>query len=190
MLTIHPQTVVSQILSREDCRKQKDSIFNCMPHEQYKKKCIALAEEALQQPLPVLPLTEYLAFSHDGNRSRYEAVYFDRRSRLLRLALGELAEGKGRFLPALMDTFWAILEESTWVIPAHNLCFETNQSAPHEFGLVRHVDLFSAATAADLAVVAWYFEEEFEKRMPKFFMERFRNELNRRIFEPYCSDAT
>lgn len=190
MITIDPKLIASKVLSREDCAALRGSVFDFSLHPQYKEDCIGLAEEALLQPIPVLPLTEYLAFSRDGNRSRYESVYFQRRGRLLKLALGELAEREGRFLPALMDTFWAILEESTWVIPAHNLCFATKQSAPHEFHLVRHVDLFSAATAADLAVVAWYFEDEFEKRMPRFFMEYFQEELNRRIFEPYCSNDT
>ncbi len=190
MVTVHPETVVDKILSREECRALSGSVFSCSPHKAYQKDCISLAERILAKPIPHLPLTEYLAFTYEGNRSRYETVYFERRSRLLALAMGELAERKGRFLPALMDVFWAILEETSWVIPAHNLCFETNQSVPHEFEQVRHLDLFSATTAADLAVVAWYFEEEFEKRMPKFFMERFRKELERRIFEPYCSDAT
>ncbi len=191
MLKIKPETIVNHILSRDECRSLEHTVFTAVPHPAYRKAAIQQAKQAAETPLPVLPLTEYLAFSREGNRSRYEEVYFARRNRLLRLLLGELADGKqGQFLDDIMDLLWAILEESTWVIPAHNLCFETNQSAPHEFGLVRHVDLFSATTAATISLAVWHLEEQIEEKMPRFFMERFHLEMNRRIFEPYCSDAT
>jgi len=191
MFQLDAAAIARQILPREQCRQLTDTVFTVLPHPDYKNIAIRQAEEIVTKPLNVLPLTEYLSFSRDGNRSRYESVYFERRNRLLKLLLGELAAGKqGRFVPAVMDTLWAILEETTWVIPAHNLCFETNQSAPHEFHLVRHVDLFSAATAATVSLAVWHLEEQFETAMPKFFMEKFHLEMNRRIFEPYCSDVT
>ncbi len=191
MFQLDAAAIAEQILSREQCRQLTDTVFTAPPHPDYKKVTIRQAEELAAQPLPTLPLTEYLSFSRDGNRSRYETVYFARRNRLLKLLLGELAEGKqGRFVPAIMDTLWAILEETTWVVPAHNLCLETNQSAPHEFDLVRHVDLFSASTAATISLVVWYLEEEFEAVMPRVFMKKFHREIERRIFEPFCSDIT
>ncbi len=190
MFRLDSRQIANQILSEEACR-QIGGVFAAIPHPEYQQQAVAMAEQEAAAPLPVLPLTEYLAFSRDGNRTRYEAVYFARRNRALKLLLGELADGKqGRFIPAIMDTLWAILEEATWVIPAHNLCFATNQSAPHEFGVVRHVDLFSSTTAAVLGLAAWYLEDQMEERMPRFFMEHLREELIRRVFEPYCSDAT
>ena len=41
----------------------------------------------------------YTEFARNGNRVHYEAVNFHRRRLLNRLALGEICEGSGRFLP-------------------------------------------------------------------------------------------
>ena len=67
------------------------------------------AEEYLQTPIPLLPLSLYLEFRDNGNRSRYEAIYFQRRDMALTLALAEAYERKGRFTAKLADTVWAIM---------------------------------------------------------------------------------
>jgi hypothetical protein len=41
------------------------------------------AESLLGKPYDFLPLTEYLGFVRDGNRNRFEKIYFGRRSQLL-----------------------------------------------------------------------------------------------------------
>jgi hypothetical protein len=80
---------------------------------------VARGEEALNTPLPPLPATLYLAYAREGNRSRFESVYFQRRTRLHDLVLAECVEAKGRFRDAVADALWAIGEESTWCLPAH-----------------------------------------------------------------------
>ncbi len=37
------------------------------------------------------------------------------------LALAECLEGQGRFLDPLLNMVWAILEESSWSLPAHQI---------------------------------------------------------------------
>ena len=78
------------------------------------------AEALLETPMEVLPISRFRDFVIDGNRSRFENLYFARRNRLVTLAFAEMYEKKGRFTEALVDTVWAILEESTWLLPAHN----------------------------------------------------------------------
>ena len=80
---------------------------------------IKLGEEALAKPLPPLPATLYLGYARNGNRSDFEAVYFERRTILQNLALAECVEAKGRFLDAAANALWALCEESTWCLPAH-----------------------------------------------------------------------
>ena len=81
---------------------------------------IPAAEQYLGKPVPNCPASVYMDFYRNGNRSRYEALYFARRTAMMNLLMAELTEKQGRFTDTLIDYIWAILEESTWVIPAHN----------------------------------------------------------------------
>ncbi len=85
-----------------------------------KAPLIAAGEEALGKPLPPLPASLYRQFVRLGNRAVFEAAYFYRRQLLMDLLFAEAAEGEGRFLDGIVDALWAILEETTWVLPAHN----------------------------------------------------------------------
>lgn len=89
----------------------------------------------------------YTEFSRNGNRVRYEAVNFCRRRLLNRLALGELCEGAGRFLPELSRIIACTLAEPSWVLPAHS-----GGRLPE--GAEENIDLFSSQTAAALAMIS------------------------------------
>ena len=123
------------------------------------------------------PLTDegYLEFSQNGNRSRFEAVYFQRTTRLNLLALAEVLEYKGRFLPTLESDIHAICNVRSWNLPAHdkNLNDFYNRS--------QHAALFSTEIASNLAYTDWWLGE---KLSPEIRAE-IRRETNRRIFEPY-----
>ena len=120
---------------------------------------IALAEEQLQKPVPSLPASLYREYVENGNRNRYEAPYFNRRNAALILALAEYAEKTGRFTDLLIDYLWAICDEASWVIPAHNTPRHGKwQALPDAFGCgedddIFYIDLFAAATGADLALL-------------------------------------
>ena len=102
------------------------------------------------------PLTDegYLEFSQNGNRSRFEAVYFQRTTRLNLLALAEVLEYKGRFLPTLESDIHAICNVRSWNLPAHdkNLNDFYNRS--------QHAALFSTEIASNLAYTDWWLGEK------------------------------
>ena len=149
---------------------------------------VAEAEKLLSKPVPALPATLYMRFHRDGNRSEYEAPYFARRRAAQHLLFAELTEGRGRFTDLLADYVWAICEETTWVLPAHNKachgnpvncltdCFDLGDDDD-----TRNVDLFSAATGADLAVI-WYFGAGILDGITPVIRSRIRSLLERRIF--------
>ena len=87
------------------------------------------------------PLTDegYLEFSQNGNRSRFEAVYFQRTTRLNLLALAETLEYKGRFIPTLESDIHAICNEKSWNLPAHDKNLNDFYNRSH------HAALFSGA---------------------------------------------
>ena len=84
---------------------------------------IGRGEEALGYVWPGVPATSYLEFSRMGNRSRYEALHFDRRHALETLTLAECMEAEERFLDDIVNGIWAICEESSWC-----LCWSDRQN--------------------------------------------------------------
>ena len=89
---------------------------------------------------------------------------------LLKLALAEMYERKGRFTNKLIDVIWAILEESTWLLSAHFRCaIGSSDGVPNYFGDVRMHDvaLFAASTGALLSLVYKYCKDILDEVSPR-----------------------
>lgn len=157
------------------------------------KSIIAEGEKALEYEPKILPLSKYIMFTENGDRHEYESVYFERRSMLLHLLLAELCEKSGRFTEKMMDLLFAVLEESTWVIPAHNYSADDKidvkiAQMPEPVGEnVWAIDLFSAATGALVALIYYFMRDSFEKKIPGLFNRRIHYELEKKLIRPYLS---
>ena len=121
------------------------------------ERIVRYAEGLLGRDIPLLPASVYRQYVTIGNRSNYEDIYFLRRDMAVAFAVAEAYENKGRFIEKLMDVVWAIMEESTWIIPAHIYCapLHGDSSLGPVFGdnSLHGIDLFSAGTAGTLASV-------------------------------------
>ncbi len=121
------------------------------------ERIVRMAEDYLAKDIPLLPASLYREYVTVGNRSHYEDIYFLRRDMAVALAVAESFENKGRFTEKLMDVVWAIMEESTWMIPAHIYCAPLygDSTLGPVFGdnALHGIDLFSAGTAGALATV-------------------------------------
>jgi hypothetical protein len=142
---------------------------------------VTRGERALAKPLPPLPATLYLGYAREGNRSRFENVYFERRTILEELVLAECAESKGRFLDAIADALWAICEESTWCLPAHIAVQKARVGLPDISEPI--VDLFAAETGVTVAWTLFLAGAELERVSPQL-TRRARLELQHRILAP------
>lgn len=142
---------------------------------------IKLGEEALAKPLPPLPATLYLGYARNGNRSDFEAVYFERRTILQNLALAECVEAKGRFLDAAANALWALCEESTWCLPAHVGAQKAKVGLPDIDEPI--VDLFAGESAVTVAWTLYLLGPELDRVSPQV-RRRASLELKRRILAP------
>lgn len=167
--------------------------------ERYKEQIRERADRAANTPVPLLSAHDYRDFVRNGNRTRYEKPYFVRRVSLLELIIGEFTFDDGRYLDALIDYLWAICEETSWVLPAHN-----NQNLEQDHHLHSHIknithqlpfeyeaddvyfiDLFSAQTGAEVAL-AWYLlGDKLEEACPDTVVRRMERELKREILTPF-----
>lgn len=152
---------------------------------------IPSAERLLDKPVPTLPASLYMEFYRNGNRSNFEDKYFERRGNLMTLLRAELAEKQGRFTDKIVDYVWAICEESTWILPAHNKIHTDGAipCLPDSFGMidgerVREIDLFSAGTGAMMSWI-WYFADELLDGITPAIRRRIRNLIKNRIIHPF-----
>src|SRR6476469_5494435 len=146
-----------------------------------RQKIIAQAEEYSTTPFPSLPASLMLEYVRTGNRSNYEAVSFQKRDQLFTLVLAEAVEQKGRFINAVTDGIWSICEESFWGVPAHLGLQKAGVGLSDVEDPV--VDLFSAETAATLALADYLTGSELDTVSP-LLRKRIYYEVNRRIFTP------
>jgi hypothetical protein len=141
-------------------------------------------QRALAQAIPALPATVFLDYTRNGNRSRFEALMFGRRTRLHALVLGECLEDRGRFLDAIVDTVWAIAEESSWTVPAHQGAQKAKGGLPDTDEPI--VDLFAAQTAHSFAWTLYLLGDRLDKVSP-LVRPRIAREVERRVLGPYLA---
>lgn len=184
----HELTAKGKLLPCEEFLPFRDISYTNKPviQDEYHDDIIKNAEIALDTEYPQLPASVYMQFKRNGNRSVYEGIYFKRRSMICALMLGEYIERKNRFIDKLLDGVWMLLEESTWVIPAHNKS-RKDMVCPLTYAwgeTVDNIDLFSAETGSLLAWVYYLTQDILDIQTP-LVCERMLYELDRRIITPF-----
>lgn len=151
--------------------------------DQQRQALVTDGESLLGADWPALPATLFMEFRRDGNRSRYQAKSYARRTMLIQLVLAECAENTGRFLDDIVNGIWAICEESFWDVPAHNRYTRYPDSAlpDTEFPIVA---LFSAETGATLGYTDYLLGDVLTNHVP-IVTDRLRREIHERLLEPY-----
>lgn len=148
-------------------------------------KFITRGEEYLDYDWPSLTATGYMDYYRTGNRSRFQKLYFERRYALGSLVVAECLEGKGRFLDQITNGLWLILEETSWVIPAHN-----TGVADDYYGVLppvkedQGIDLFSAETGALLSWTYYLLKEQLNEISPRI-SQGIEQEVTDRIIDQY-----
>lgn len=145
------------------------------------------AKSAQKQVFPPLPATQYLAFTRTGNRVVYETPYFQRRKLLGSLVLGYCMEPDQALLDAIVDGIWAICEETSWCLPAHNSYIRDAEQLPLPDANRPVIDLFSAETGALLAQTHALICDDLEAISP-LLNKRIISEIEKRIFIPYDTE--
>lgn len=115
-------------------------------------------------------------FRKIGNRTNYEQFIFRKRTALASLAMAEIAEGKGRFLPDVLKGLQSMCEETWWGIPAHY-----PKSVPVED--VQAQDLFNAEAGGLMAWIYYALGDQIDNFSP-LLKERMQHEVERRILTP------
>ncbi|WP_298063965.1 heparinase II/III family protein, partial [uncultured Rikenella sp.] len=152
--------------------------------EAVKRQAVAQAEARLDYVWRSVSVTSYLDFARKGIRVPNDQHIGERYNALADLMLGELVEGKGRFLDQIADGVWSLCEQSTWVAAAHIYWQLSGTAVPD----VEHrtIDLSGGMTANTLAWAYYFFKDEMGKLSPTI-PQRLRAELNRHTLDVYLN---
>ena len=146
------------------------------------------AERYLAMDIPLLPLSLYRDLKLTGVRSRFENLYGLRRDMLVYMTFAEYYEGKGRFFDKIVDVLWAIMEESSWTLPAHtgHSPEHPNTDVPDAWreDQVPALDLQNAQTAAALSMVYYLFRKKLDEINP-IICEKLRHLVYIRSIRAY-----
>jgi hypothetical protein len=126
---------------------------------------------------PVLTEELFNEYRVVGLRRSYELPNGDRTNRLVTLVLAECISPDQSRLDQIVREVHGILDEPTWVVPAHASRFP-DWHAAREF-----IDLAASARGWTLANIDWLLAE----RLPAATRQRIRKEVGERILTPWIT---
>ncbi len=149
-----------------------------------------MAQGMAKQPWPALSATLFMEFERNGNRSRFEAPYMERRSRLSTFVLAECFEHRSVFIDQIINGLWLIMEETTWALSAHAYRPEhANSQDPLPDTGQETLALFSLQTAMLLADTWYLLHDRLEKVSP-VLVKRLRSQLMTRVIENFENNTS
>ncbi len=145
--------------------------------ENLRKQYMMKAEETLDYDWPVVKATDFLEIIRSGDRR--QGVYGAPRAALMSLVMGELVEGKGRFIDQIINGVWYYSEQTWWGWSAH---------LPAPKGLPDidkpSIDL-GVGEIANILSWTWYlFHKEFDEVHP-LIAKRLKDEIMNKAIIPY-----
>ena len=179
MLAVHTEKLADMLVEPgrfEPLPRGNDPFWRDSVPEPMRLSYIRFGEEYLGKPWPALPNTVFAQFKENGNRVNYEGLCFEKRRHLGALVMAEIVEGKGRFLPDIIDGLGSFCEETWWGLPAH---YGTKVPRTDD----QNVDLFNAETASLVVWTAYMLQPQLVSFSP-LVCERVRHEIDRRILQP------
>lgn len=162
------------------CLPLKAQADNVISKNVNSQSYITLAETYQGKEWAPLPDSVFSQFKRNGNRVNYEGICFERRRQLAVLVMGEIAEGKARFLPDIINGLRTHIREPWWGIPAH-------YNRPVPVRSVQTVDLFNAETAGLIAWTAEALKERLQQYAPGL-TDTITAEITHRILRPALKD--
>ena len=156
--------------------------------EDDRKAILEAACAIKEKQYPVLLATDYMAFARSGNRKVFEDPYFFRRKKLILSALAYCLEKKDEDLDDVINGLWCIMEETSWVISAHNVDSHagapTSQEKPLPDVRSPMIDLFAAQTSMILSFVVYLTGAALDSVCPQV-TRRVQLEIEKRILVPF-----
>ena len=183
--------VKGNVLSKEAFRLARDV-------EEYKidpsrvEKVIEKAEKNLTDEIPALTLSMYRNYLEQGSTTVYGHPYRERMEMAMNLFLAEYVTDSGKYVDKLADVIWAMLDESTWMLPEHTPHNPAKETQHHKVpGAVgdkypHGLELGSAYRSALIALIHYFMKDKLDAISP-LISERIVYELERRTIDAFLN---
>jgi hypothetical protein len=145
-----------------------------------RQEYITKAESYLAYNWPVVKATDYLEFIRSGDRR--QGVYSACSNALITLVMGELVEGKGRFMDQIINAVWYYSEQTWWGWSAHLYFQKASPGLPDINDPT--VDLGVGEVTNNLSWTWYLFKDEFDKVHP-LISSRLKQEIMNKALIPY-----
>lgn len=145
-----------------------------------RQEYISQAEKYLDYDWPVVKATDYLEFIRSGDRR--QSLYSACSNALISLVMGELTEGKGRFMDQIINAVWYYSEQTWWGWSAHLGPQKAKAGLPDINDPI--VDLGVGEVTSNLSWTLYLFREEFDKVHP-LISRRLSQEIKNKSLNPY-----
>ncbi|WAC41290.1 heparinase II/III domain-containing protein [Pedobacter sp. SL55] len=146
---------------------------------------INLANKANEYEWPSITASLYLDYKHTGRRVDFENLHNKRQEMISLLAIGAMITNDDTYIPQLVNGLWLLLEESTWVAPAHIVVQKQGADLPAVS--TSYIDLHASRTGYRVALIHFLLKDKLEK-YSKVINQRIAAELDRRIIKPYLEN--
>jgi len=145
-----------------------------------RQEYIERAEGYFDYNWPVVKATDYLEFVRSGDRR--QSVYSACSNALISLVMGELVEGKGRFMDQIINAVWYYCEQTWWGWSAHLGAQKSGSGLPDINE--PYVDLGVGEVTSNLSMTWYLFKEEFDRVHP-LISSRLKQEITGKALAPY-----
>ena len=145
-----------------------------------RQQYIENAEKYLNFDWPIVKATDFLEIIRSGDRR--QSVYAAPQAALTALVMGELIEGKGRFIDQIINGVWYYSEQTWWGWSAHIKLQKSPNGLPDIDEPV--IDLGVGEVTNTLSWTWFLFREEFNKIHP-LIAKRLRDEIMKKAVTPY-----
>ena len=140
----------------------------------YESEVRKLADQLRNECMPQPTEELFSEFETNGNRMRYEAVYFGRRKFLSVLGLASVIWHEKEDIQKLEEVIREICAEECWALPAH----VRRKENPNWRGVI---DLFASETGQALAHLTTLLKDELSEEV----ITLAQNEVKARILKPF-----
>jgi hypothetical protein len=158
----------------------KDRAFWASIPADIRRSYIEQAEKYLNYDWPTVTATDYLEFIRSGDRR--QQVYSACSNALVSLVMGELSEGKGRFMDQIINAVWYYSEQTWWGWSAHLGAQKAGAGLPDVNDPT--VDLGVGEVTSNLSWTLYLFKEDFDKVHP-LIAKRLKQEIQEKALTPY-----
>ena len=183
--------VKGHVLSKDDFKLARDEQSYTIDPKRV-EKILEKAEESLVKPIPMLTLSMYRNYLEEGSTTVYGAPYRERMEMAMQLFVAEYVTDSGKYIDKLADVIWAMLDESTWMLPEHTPHNPAKETQHHKVpGAVgdkypHGLELGSAYRSSLIAIIHHFMKDKLDAISP-LISERIVYELKRRTIDTFLN---